>query len=95
MLDIRELIRQLQAGHAPAHPGLRPGTWASNRQIGQAMHVSRVTISKYRVWAVAHDLINRPLASPEEVAHLLAEDQVASSRCESVIVARTVSRGGH
>jgi hypothetical protein len=63
MLDIRELIRQLQAGQ-------------SNRQIGRAMHVSRVTVKKYRAWAVAHDLINRPLVSPEEVAHLLAQDQL-------------------
>jgi transposase len=62
MLDIRELIRHLQAGQ-------------SNRQIGLAMHVSRVTVRKYRAWAVAHDLIKRPLASPEEVAHLLEQEQ--------------------
>jgi hypothetical protein len=62
MLDIRELIRQVQAGQ-------------SNHQIAQALHMSRVTVSKYRAWAVAHDLVNRPLVSPEELAHLLAQDR--------------------
>ena len=63
MLDIREVIRQIQAGQ-------------SNHQIAHALQMSRVTVSKYRAWAVAHDLVNCPLPSPEEVAHLLEQDHL-------------------
>ena len=63
MLDIRELIRQLQAGQ-------------SARQIAKNMHLSRVTVGKYRTWAVAHDLLNHALPTAEELARLLAQDQV-------------------
>lgn len=64
MLDIRELIRQVQAGQ-------------SDRQIGLALHVSRVTVRKYRGWALAHDLIHHPLVTLEEVARLQAQDQLS------------------
>jgi transposase len=64
MLDIRELIRQVQAGQ-------------SDRQIGLALHVSRITVRKYRGWALAHDLIQRPLVTLEEVARLQAQDQLS------------------
>ena len=63
MLDIRELIRQLQAGQ-------------SARQIAKNMHLSRVTVGKYRTWAVTHDLLNHALPTAEELARLLAQDQV-------------------
>jgi transposase len=63
VLDIRELIRQLQAGE-------------SARQIAKNMHLSRVTVGKYRTWAVTHELLNGALPTAEELAHLLAQDQV-------------------
>lgn len=63
MLDIRELIRQLQAGE-------------SARQIAKNMHLSRVTVGKYRTWAVTHDLLNHALPTAENLAQLLAQDQV-------------------
>lgn len=62
MLDIRELIRQLQAGQ-------------SARQIAKNMHLSRVTVGKYRTWAVAHELLSGALPSAEALAELLAQDQ--------------------
>jgi transposase len=63
VLDIRELIRQVQAGQ-------------SARQIAKNMHLSRVTVGKYRTWAVTHDLLNHALPTAEELARLLAQDQV-------------------
>ncbi len=63
VLDIRELIRQLQAGQ-------------SARQIAKNMQLSRVTVGKYRTWAVAHDLLSRALPNAEDLADLLAQDQV-------------------
>lgn len=63
MLDIRELIRQVQAGQ-------------SARQIAKNMHLSRVTVGKYRTWAVTHDLLHHALPTAEELARLLAQDQV-------------------
>ncbi len=62
VLDIRELIRQLQAGQ-------------SARQIAKNMHLSRVTVGKYRTWAVAHELLSGTLPSAEALAELLAQDQ--------------------
>jgi transposase len=62
VLDIRELIRQLQAGE-------------SARQIAKNMHLSRVTVGKYRTWAATHDLLNHALPTAEELAGLLAQDQ--------------------
>ncbi len=63
VLDIRELIRQLQAGQ-------------SARQIAKSMQLSRVTVGKYRTWAVAHDLLSGALPSAEDLVALLAQDQV-------------------
>jgi len=61
VLDIREIIRQLQAGQ-------------SARQIAKNMQLSRVTVGKYRTWAVAHDLLNHTLPTAEALADLLAQD---------------------
>ena len=63
MLDIRELIRQLQAGQSARH-------------IARNMQLSRVTVGKYRTWAMTHDLLNHALPTAEELARLLAQDQV-------------------
>ena len=66
MLDIRELIRQLQAGE-------------SQRQIARSLHISRVTVGKYHAWVVRHDLLQRTLPTPEELANLLEQDRLAGT----------------
>jgi len=71
VLDIRELIRQLQAGQ-------------SARQIAKNMHLSRVTVGKYRTWAMTHDLLNHALPTAEELARLLAQDQVLQPSVSTV-----------
>jgi transposase len=71
VLDIRELIRQLQAGQ-------------SARQIAKNMQLSRVTVGKYRTWAVTHDLLNHALPTAEELACLLAQDQVLQPSMSTV-----------
>ena len=40
------------------------------------MQLSRVMVGKYRTWAVTHDLLNHALPTAEELACLLAQDQV-------------------
>ncbi len=62
VLDIRELIRQLQAGQ-------------SARQIAKNMQLSRVTVGKYRSWAMAHNLLSGAVPNAEDLAALLAQDQ--------------------
>jgi len=71
VLDIRELIRQLQAGQ-------------SARQIAKNMRLSRVTVGKYRTWAMTHDLLNHALPTAEELARLLTQDQVLQPSVSTV-----------
>jgi MoxR-like ATPase len=59
VLDIREIIRQSQAGQ-------------SARQIAKNMHLSRVTVGTYRTWAGAHDLLSQALPTAEALAVALA-----------------------
>lgn len=61
VLDIRELLRHLQAGE-------------SDRQIADALHLARKTVAKYRTWAIQRQLLPGPLPSPEDLARWLAED---------------------
>jgi len=65
VLDIRELIRHLQAGE-------------SDRQTAEALHLTRKTVGKYRTWARQHDLLKNALPTPEELAHLLEQDRATS-----------------
>lgn len=65
VLDIRELIRHLQAGE-------------SDRQTAEALHLTRKTVGKYRVWAMQHDLLKGALPTPEELARLLERDRATS-----------------
>jgi transposase len=62
VLDIRELIRHLQAGE-------------SDRQTAEALHLTRRTVGKYRAWAMEHDLLQGTLPTPEELAQLLEQDR--------------------
>jgi transposase len=61
VLDIREILRQLQAGQ-------------SARQVAKNMQLSRVTVGKYRTWATAHDLLSQALPTAEALVDLLAQD---------------------
>jgi len=58
VLDIRELIRHVQAGE-------------SDRQIAEALHLTRKTVGKYRAWAMQHELLQGALPTPEELSRLL------------------------
>lgn len=59
-MDVREILRQLQAGE-------------SDRAIGAAMAIDRKTIARYRHWAQEEGLLDKPLPSLSEVNRLLAE----------------------
>jgi transposase len=65
VLDIRELIRHLQAGE-------------SDRQTAEALHLTRKTVGKYRAWAMQHDLLKGVLPTPEELAQWLEQDRASS-----------------
>ena len=65
VLDLRELIRHRRAGD-------------SDRQVAEALHVTRRTVAKYRAWATHHELLTGALATPEELVRLLAQDLPAS-----------------
>ena len=66
VLDIRELIRHLQAGE-------------SDRQTAKALHLTRKTVGKYRAWAMQHDLLKGTLPTPEELAQWLEQDRASSA----------------
>jgi len=67
VLDIRELLRHIQAGE-------------SGRHIAHALHLTRKTVAKYREWAAHHNLLTGPLPTPEELARLLTQEQTATPR---------------
>lgn len=67
VLDIRELLRHIQAGE-------------SDRQVARALHITRKTVAKYREWATQHDLLSSPLPSPEELVRLLSQDTATPTR---------------
>lgn len=67
VLDLRELIRHLQAGE-------------SDRQTAEALHLTRKTVGKYRAWARQHDLLKKSaLPTPEELARLLEQARATSA----------------
>jgi len=66
VLDLRELIRHLQAGE-------------SDRQTAEALHLTRKTVGKYRAWAMQHDLLKGALPTPEELARLLEQARATSA----------------
>jgi len=63
MLDVREILRQLQAGE-------------SLRQVAEQVGVSRLTVSKYRAWAAARGLLDGPLPTPDELTRLVEHDRL-------------------
>jgi transposase len=54
VLDIREMLRRFQAGDG-------------DRRIARDMGASRKTVSKYRTWAGAEDLLTGPLPDADDV----------------------------
>jgi len=54
VLDIRELLRHIQAGE-------------SDRHIAHALHLTRKTVARYREWAVHHNLLTGPLPTRPSV----------------------------
>ena len=66
VLDVRELMRHLQAGE-------------SDRQTAEALHLTRKTVGKYRAWAIQHNLLQGELPTPEELARLLKQAGATSA----------------
>ena len=64
MLDIREVLRHIQAGE-------------SDRRIARDLGITRRTAGKYREWATRHGVLSGALPSAEELVRLLAEGQSA------------------
>jgi transposase len=64
-MDIREILRRLQAGQ-------------SNRAIARATGINRKTVGRYRAWAAKHGLLSGPLPPLGEL-HQLVEDTLKSS----------------
>ena len=60
MLDIREMVRRIQAGDG-------------DRRIARDMQVSRKTVTKYRTWATQVGLREGPLPDPATLQAQLAE----------------------
>lgn len=71
VLDIRELLRHIQAGE-------------SDRQIAEALHLTRKTVGKHRAWATRHGLLKGALPAPEELARLLEQERLASAAPKTV-----------
>jgi transposase len=59
-MDVREIIRHLREGR-------------SDRAIALATGVDRKTVARYRVWAVEHELLSRPLPPLGELHRMLDE----------------------
>lgn len=74
MLDIREMVRRIQAGDG-------------DRRIARDMQVSRKTVTKYRTWAARVGLQTGPLPDPATLQAQLAETLpvVAPPKTESSV----------
>jgi len=59
-MDIREILRQLQLKQ-------------TDRAIARALGIDRKTVGRYRVWAVEHGLLSKPLPSLADLQRLLSE----------------------
>jgi transposase len=59
-MDIREMLRRLRQGE-------------SNRAVGEAMHIDRKTVGRYRIWAAEQGLLEGRLLSLGDVHQLLEE----------------------
>jgi hypothetical protein len=71
VLDIRELLRHIQAGE-------------SDRHIAKTLHLTRKTVGKHRAWAVQHGLLTGTLPTPEELARWLDQDRLVSTAPKTV-----------
>lgn len=58
MLDVREILRRLQLGQG-------------DREVSRELHVSRKTVTKYRLWASGQELLEGPLPDPGRLQALL------------------------
>jgi transposase len=71
VLDIRELLRHIQAGE-------------SDRHIAKTLHLTRKTVGKHRAWAVQHGLLTGTLPTPEELVRWLDQDRLVSTAPKTV-----------
>lgn len=71
--DVREIVRRLQLGEP-------------DRRIARDLGVSRNTVARYRAWAAAHHLWERPLPEPAALAALLTPAEHARPPHEQSLV---------
>lgn len=70
-MEVREILRQLQMGQ-------------SIRAVAKAMAIDRKTATRYRIWAIEQELLDKPLPSLGELNQLLAETLKPASPPQNV-----------